>query len=111
MVIGFTYIKFESHEALIAFEPRIKSVESFIGCKNVICNQPIRNKSTLYERNDFMEDQLDFFNQDLYYDFVNDITEACGPEVTNFKGILDFGYKSDKCGIYGLQTPPNINGV
>lgn len=58
-VIGFAHVKFEIHELMFTFRPRLKSVKSFIGYNNIICDKPTRDKGTLGRRNNIMEDYLE----------------------------------------------------
>lgn len=111
MIIAFAYIQFKSHKSLISFRPRVKRVESFIGYKNVVYNQPTRNKGALGGKDYIMKNQLESVSQDLGNDFVKEITKAYQSEITNFELLLDFGYKSDNGVVYGFQNTFGIHIV
>lgn len=83
--IKFAYIEFKSHVYVFFSRLWVGRVKDFMGYKNIIFDQLIRNKSTLGRKNYLVENPFESISQHLDNDFINNITHADTSEVPNFE--------------------------
>ncbi|GMP55479.1 hypothetical protein CsSME_00020287 [Camellia sinensis var. sinensis] len=74
-------------------------MNGLLGYNDIVTHGSSRNKVTLVEANNFIQEWFDSPNKDFGNDFIRHITEAYGAELFVSLRVLNFGNKSNKSSI------------